>query len=370
MATNGVEPPKLPFDGFIDPGLPSKCTWKPGTTEKDPHSHVEPHDRAHILPNILHAIGRTPMVRLNKIPQAEGIKCEILAKCEFLNPGGSVKDRIGFRMVEEAEKAGRLKPGCTLVEPTSGNTGLGVAMAAAVKGYRCIIVMSQKMSNEKVYALKALGAEVVRTPISAGSYAPDGLMAKAQMLVKEIPGAVLLDQYRNVGNPLAHYDGTGKEIMEQCSGKVDVIVMSSGTGGTITGVGRYFKDNAPHVKIVGADPFGSILAVPPELNKTDVDFYEVEGIGYDFIPTVLDRGVVDEWLKIGDKDSFQMARRLIREEGLFCGGSSGSALCAALKIAKSLDANKRVVVILPDNVRNYMTKFLSDDWMRERNFLE
>jgi len=370
METNGSAPVKLPFPGFIDPGLPSKCRWKPGTSEKDPHNHVEPHDRSHILPSILHAIGQTPLVRLNRIPAAEGVQCELLAKCEFLNPGGSLKDRIGFRMVEEAEAEGRLKPGCTLIEPTSGNTGVGIAMAAAVKGYKCIIVMSQKMSNEKVYTLQALGAEVVRTPISSGSYAPDGLMAKAQLLAKEIPDAVVLDQYRNAGNPLAHYDGTAQEILQQCGGRLDAVVIGTGTGGTIAGIGRYLKDHAPHVRVVGVDPYGSILALPEELNKTDTDFYEVEGIGYDFIPTVLDRSVVDEWIKIGDKEAFLMARRLIREEGLLCGGSSGTAVCGALKFAKSLDASKRIVIVLPDNVRNYLTKFLSNDWMRERNFLD
>uniref|UniRef100_A0A1B6CA55 Cystathionine beta-synthase n=1 Tax=Clastoptera arizonana TaxID=38151 RepID=A0A1B6CA55_9HEMI len=359
---------KEPFPGFIHPGKPSRCTWKPNTQQPSPHSNKPLTKRPKILPNILHAIGQTPLVRINNITKKDGIKCEILAKCEYLNPGGSVKDRIGFRMVEDAEAAGKIKPGYTIIEPTSGNTGIGIAMAAAVKGYECIIVLPEKMSNEKVAALKALGAKIIRTPTSAAFDSIDSHFSVAQKLNKSMPNSIILDQYINPGNPLAHYDGTGAEILDQCDGRVDVVVVGAGTGGTIAGIGRYFKDHAPNVRIVGVDPYGSILAEPESLNKTDIQFYEVEGIGYDFIPTVIDRTVVTDWMKSNDQDSLPMARRLIREEGLMCGGSSGSAMVAALEIAKSLDESKRIVVILPDGIRNYMTKFVSDEWMEQKGF--
>uniref|UniRef100_A0A224XPD3 Syndecan n=1 Tax=Panstrongylus lignarius TaxID=156445 RepID=A0A224XPD3_9HEMI len=285
----------------------------------------------------------------------------IVAKCEFLNPGGSVKDRIAVRMIADAEEKGLLKPGMTIIEPTSGNTGLGLAMAASVKGYNCIIVMPWKMSDEKVNALKALGAKIIRTPTEAAFDSPEGLIAVAQRINKETPNSIILDQYRNAGNPVAHYDGTGAEILQQCDGKLDAVVIGAGTGGTISGVARYLKERLPEVKIVGVDPYGSVLAEPPHLNKTDVTFYEVEGIGYDFIPTVLDRSLVDEWVKINDKESLIMARRLIREEGLLCGGSSGSAMVGALKVAKTMSSHQRLVLILPDGVRNYMSKMVKDD---------
>ncbi|KAJ4446896.1 hypothetical protein ANN_13597 [Periplaneta americana] len=323
-----------------------------------------------IMPNILFAVGNTPLVRMNNIPKSFGLKCEMLAKCEYLNPGGSVKDRIAFRMVEDAERQGLLKPGYVLIEPTSGNTGLGLAMAAAVKGYRCIMVMPEKMSNEKVDVMRALGAEIVRTPTSASFDSPEGLIMVAQRLNKEIPNSIILDQYRNAGNPLAHYDSTAEEILQQCDGKVDMVVCAAGTGGTITGIGRKIKEKCPNCKIVGVDPEGSILAQPQELNKSDVTFYEVEGIGYDFIPTVLDQSVVDTWAKSNDKESLVMARRLIKEEGLLCGGSSGATMSVAVKLAASLKEGQRCVVLLPDGVRNYMTKFLSDHWMKERDFIE
>lgn len=354
---------------FISPDLPSKCTWKAGTTSVDnPHTVLPLKERPKILNNITEAVGSTPLVRLNNIPKSEGIQCEMLAKCEFLNPGGSVKDRIALRMIEEAEKAGLIKPGYTLIEPTSGNTGLGLAVAAAVKGYKCIIVMPWKMSNEKVNVLKALGAQIVRTPTEAAYNNPEGLIAVAQKIQKDTPNSIVLDQYRNAGNPLAHYDGTGAEILSQCDGKLDMIVIGTGTGGTITGIGRYIKDHCPNVTVVGVDPYGSKLAQPESLNKTDISFYEVEGIGYDFIPTVLDRSVVDQWIKTTDKESLPMARRLISEEGLLCGGSSGSTMAAALKAAAHLKPGQRCVVMLADNIRNYLSKFVSEDWMKEKGF--
>jgi len=245
-----------------------------------------------------------------------------------------------------------------------------LALAAAVKGYRTMIVMPEKMSNEKVDVLHALGAEIVRTPTSARFDSPESLISVAQRLNKEMPNSYVLDQYRNPGNPLAHYDTTAEEILEQCGGKVDMVVLSAGTGGTITGVGRKLKEKCPNCKIIGVDPYGSILGQPEHINKSDVTTYEVEGIGYDFVPTVLDRSVVDKWVKTDDKESLIMARRLIREEGLLCGGSSGSAMVGAIKVAQELKEGQRCVVILPDGVRNYMTKFLSDEWMKARDFME
>lgn len=289
------------------------------------------------------------------------------AKCEFLNPGGSIKDRIGFRMVIDAEEKGLLKPGCTIIEPTSGNTGIGLAMACSVKGYNCLIVMPEKMSNEKVYALRALGAKIIRTPTEAPYDSPEGLICVAQRLQKEIPDSVVLNQYTNSGNPLAHYDGTAAEILWQMDNQVDMIVCTAGTGGTISGVARKIKEELPSCQVVGVDPIGSILARPEAMNTSKVSFFEVEGIGYDFVPTVLDHSVVDFWTKTCDKDCFTMARRLQAEEALLCGGSSGGAMSGALNVAKNLKEGQRCVVILPDGIRNYMTKFVSDNWMEARD---
>jgi len=312
------------------------------------------------------------MVRINRIGQEEGLECEILAKCEFFNAGGSIKDRIGRRMVLDAEKSGRIKPGDILIEPTSGNTGIGMALAAAVRGYKMIITLPEKMSREKVDVLKALGAEVIRTPTEAAFDAPESHIGVAKALQEKLPNAHILDQYSNPSNPLAHYDGTAEEIIQQCDGKLDVVVVAAGTGGTISGIARKFKEKLPHVKIVGVDPEGSILAQPEDLNKSEVTTYKVEGIGYDFIPKVLDRHLVDYWIKTRDQESFQMARRIIRNEGILCGGSSGAALWAAVQAAKHFKLTKehRMVVIFPDSVRNYMSKFLSDDWMFEFGFIE
>jgi cystathionine beta-synthase len=357
---------------FVRPDLPSRCTWHlKADHASSPHSKKMPEPRKKIMNTILENIGNTPLVRLNNIPKSLGVKCEMLVKCEFFNAGGSVKDRIGLRMVEDAEKAGRIKPGDVLIEPTSGNTGIGIALAAAVKGYRCIIVLPEKMSNEKVDTLKALGAEIVRTPTSATFDSPESHISVAQRLNRDIPNSVILDQYRNPGNPLAHYDVTAEEIIDQCDGKVDMIVMSAGTGGTVAGIGRKIKEKIPACQIVGVDPEGSILALPDSLNQTENSgFYEVEGIGYDFIPTVLDRSVVDKWYKSNDKDSLTMSRKLIKEEGLLCGGSCGAAVSVAIKAAQDLKEGQRCVVVLPDGLRNYMTKFLSDQWMMERDLLD
>ncbi|CAG2171916.1 unnamed protein product [Oppiella nova] len=355
---------------FDDPNVKPKCLWSLDKTSgpQDPHHHDSPAAKPKILTNILEQIGDTPLVRLNKIPKEYGVKCEVLAKCEYFNAGGSVKDRIALKMVCDAERDGILREGFTIIEPTSGNTGIGLALAAAVKGYKCIIVMPEKMSNEKVNVLHALGAKIVRTPTSASYDSPHSHIKVAQKLCLQIKNSVILDQYRNVNNPLAHYDNTATEIIQQTDHNVDMVVVGAGTGGTVTGIGRKFKEVLPDCKVVGVDPYGSILAQPEGINKSDTTFYEVEGIGYDFIPTVLDRSVVDKWYKSEDKSSLEMARKLIAEEGLLCGGSSGSAVVAAMKAAKELREDQRCVVILPDGVRNYMTKFLDDNWMVERNF--
>ncbi|KAJ8714041.1 hypothetical protein PYW08_007661 [Mythimna loreyi] len=331
---------------------------------------VRPLDRNQkIHPDILNVIGNTPLVKLSKIPKEEGIKCDMYAKCEFLNPGGSVKDRIAYRMVIDAEEKGILKPGkSVIVEPTSGNTGIGLALASAVRGYRCIIVLPEKMSDEKVNTLIALGAEIIRTPTEAAWDDPASNIMVATRLAKEIPDAVLLDQYNNPCNPLAHFDGTAEEILWSLDDDVDMVVMGAGTSGTISGVGHKIKERCPQCVVVGVDPYGSILAQPEELNESDVQIYEVEGIGYDFLPGSLDRSVIDKWVKTEDHTSLEMARRLIRDEGLLCGGSSGSAMWGAIQAARSLKEGQKCVVLLPDNIRNYMTKFISDQWMEARNF--
>ncbi|KAI1301610.1 Cystathionine beta-synthase [Halotydeus destructor] len=350
---------------YVLPDTPSKCRWALNCSEPSPHAVVK-NTKTKIYDNILSHVGETPLVRLNNIPAEHGVKCEVLVKCEFFNPGGSIKDRIALRMIEEAERDGRIKPGGTLIEPTSGNTGIGLALACAVKGYRCIIVMPQKMSKEKADVIRALGAEVVRTPTSAAFTDPNSNFAVAQKLSRQIPNSCVLDQFRNAGNPLAHYDATADEILENCDKKVDMLVFGAGTGGTATGLGRKFKEVLPACKLVSFDPHGSTLAP----GSDNPGFYEVEGVGYDFVPTVLDYSVVDQWIKTNDKESLIMARDLIKKEGLLCGGSSGSAVAAAMKVARDLREDQRCVIVLADGVRNYMTKFLSDDWMVERGFMD
>jgi cystathionine beta-synthase len=313
--------------------------------------------------SILDTVGNTPMVRLTRI--GKGLPGELLGKCEFMNPGGSVKDRIGVRMLLDAEREGRIKPGDTLIEPTSGNTGIGIAMAAAVRGYRVIITLPEKMSQEKQVVLEALGAEIIRTPTEAAWDSPESHIGVARRLKEIIPNSHILDQYSNPSNPIAHEEATGREIIEQCGGKLDAIVMTAGTGGTITGVARAIRRAVPGCQVVGVDPEGSILAGPGEIKS-----YKVEGIGYDFIPDVLDRRLVDRWIKSNDRDSFVVARQLIRQEGLLVGGSSGSAVWAAMQVCRDLGPGKRVVVILPDSIRNYLTKFVDDRWMRQQGFVK
>lgn len=364
-------------------GWKSRCTWK--AQRLNGYSQAQVHKfnpfRAElslrsfdIHDSILETIGQTPLVRMDNIAAKYNLQCELLGKCEFLNPGGSIKDRIAYRMIIEAENEGRLKPhsGYTIIEPTSGNTGIGLALCAAVRGYRCIIVMPEKMSQEKERALKVLGAEIVRTRTEANYNDPDSHISMANEICLKLPKSVILNQYRAPANPIAHYDSTAEEILKACGDQVDAIVAGAGTGGTICGIGRKFKEKMPHCLIVGADPIGSIIAEPEELNKAESSFYNVEGIGYDFIPTVLDRSVVDRWFKTSDKESFEKARELIRLEALLVGGSSGAAMAAALRAIKELDLNhrgKRVVVLLPDGIRNYMSKFVDDVWMCNNKFI-
>lgn len=316
-----------------------------------------------LLNTILDAVGKTPIVKLHRI--GKELDCELYGKCEFLNPGGSVKDRIAVKMIEQAEKDGRIKPGDTLIEATSGNTGIGFAMAGAVKGYKIIITMPAKMSREKEVVLEALGAKIYRTPTEAKWNDPDSHISLAKRLQKEIPDAHILDQYTNHANPQIHYETTAQEILDDMGKDLAMVVISVGTGGTITGVAKRLKAALPGVRIVGVDPYGSILG-----GGTEVYPYLVEGIGYDFIPDVLDNNLVDEYVKVHDKESFLTARRLIREEGLLVGGSSGTAVWAALQAAKRLKRGQKCLVILPDGIRNYLSKFVDDKWMREKGFLE
>ncbi|MGH2567097.1 MAG: cystathionine beta-synthase, partial [Bacteroidota bacterium] len=318
---------------------------------------------------ILSTIGRTPLVRINKL--AKGYKPLILAKVEFFNPGASVKDRIGAGIIEEAEGEGRLKPGGTIVEATSGNTGLGLAIAAAVKGYKCVFTMPDKMSIEKIRLLRSFGAEVIVTPTAVPHDSPESYTEVAKRIVRETPNSILANQYYNPKNPEAHYTTTGPEIWEQTGGQVDYFVVAIGTGGTITGAGRYLKEKNPNVKVIGIDPKGSILREYFYTKKYPPVFktYKVEGIGQDYVPGVLNFEYVDEVIEVTDKESFLMGRRLTREEGLFVGGSAGTAMAGALKVAERLTEKEVMVVLLPDTGERYLSKMYNDDWMRENRFL-
>jgi len=322
--------------------------------------------------DVLQLIGWTPLIRLNKVTR--GIRTPVYAKAEFFNPGGSIKDRIGGPIIEQAEREGRLKPGGTVVEGTSGNTGIGLALAAARKGYKCIFTMPDKMSQEKVRLLKAFGAEVIVTPTAVPPDHPDNYVMMAKRIAHETPNAILANQFYNDANPQAHYDTTGPEIWEQTSGRVTHFVYAAGTGGTITGVGRYLKEKNPKIQIVAGDPVGSILAEMWRTNgegKADGVPYKVEGIGQDKVPGALDMSLIDDFMTVSDKESFAMARRLTREEGLFVGGSSGLITSVALKIARELDdPNAMVVTILCDTGERYLSKLYSDEWMRENQMLD
>ena len=311
--------------------------------------------------NALEAIGNTPLVKLNKV--TDGARCLVLAKVEYVNPGGSVKDRPAISMLDAAEKQGLLKPGGTIVEPTSGNTGTGLAMAAAIRGYRCILVMPDKMSSEKIDLLRAYGAEVVITPTNVSPDSPESYGGVANRLAAEIPGAFQPNQFHNHFNPEAHYHTTGPEIWEQTRGTITHFVAGIGTGGTISGTARFLKEQNPNVHVIGADPEGSIYS--GDIPRS----YAVEGIGMSYLPETVDLRVIDEVVRVSDRDSFLMARRITREEGLLVGGSSGTAAVAAARLAKTLPDDAVMVVILPDSGRGYMSKIFSDEWMIANGFL-
>jgi cystathionine beta-synthase len=319
------------------------------------------HSAVDLAPDILALVGNTPLVRLSRI--GRGLKPTLVGKLEHLNPGGSVKDRIGVRMIEDAERRGLLRPGGTIVEPTSGNTGVGLAMAAAIKGYRVVCTMADKQSQEKRDLLRAFGAEVVVCPTAVPPESPESYYKVAERIAKETPGGFLPNQYYNPMNPEAHYNTTGPEIWEQTEGKVTHVVLGIGTGGTVTGAGRYLKERKSDVQIIGADPQGSLYT-------GEIHPYKVEGIGEDFYPGTFDSKLVDRWIRVSDRDSFLTARRLTREEGILVGGSSGTAMFAALEVAKELDENAFVLVLFADSGRSYLSKIYNDEWMRQNGYLE
>ncbi len=322
--------------------------------------------------SVLETIGWTPLIRLHRVTR--GVRTPVYAKAEFFNPGGSVKDRIGMPIIERAEREGRLKPGGTIVEGTSGNTGVGLAIAAALKGYRCIFTMPDKMSQEKVRLLKAFGAEVIVTPTAVPPDHPDNYVMMAKRIAHETPTAILANQVYNAANSEAHYATTGPELWQQTDGRITHFIAAAGTGGTITGVGRYLKEKNPKVQIISGDPVGSILAEMWRTHgqsKPEGTPYKVEGIGQDKVPGTLDMSVIDDFMTVTDKEAFNMARRLTREEGLFVGGSSGLIVHVAMHVARRIDDPEAcVVTMLPDTGERYLSKLYNDEWMRENQLLD
>lgn len=325
-----------------------------------------------ILNSVLDTIGNTPLIRLNKIPQSYGLKCEILVKCEYFNPTGSIKDRIVQRMINDAEKQGRIKEGGILIEPSSGNTAISLGVIGNLRGYKTIVTVPDKNEGEKMTIMKALGMDIVKTATAVPWDSPESYFSIAYEMSAKTPGSITLNQYNNISNALSNFDQTGEEIVEACEGKVDFVSVGTGTGGTMTGICAKVKQKVPNCKVIGVDPDGSIIAQPPELNDKAGQGYKIEGMGHDFNPNTCVRKYVDTWVKSNDKVSFDLARRMVKEEGLFIGGSCGSALYGAIKYAQdnNLDERHRMVVILPDSSRNYLTKFLSDEWMVDHGYLE
>ncbi len=320
--------------------------------------------------NVVEAVGKTPVVRINKLAQHVA-PAEVYCKLEYLNPGGSVKDRPAVRIIDDAEQDGRLKPGGTIVEATSGNTGMGLAMVSAVRGYKTIFVMPDKMSEEKIAALRAFGSKVVVCPTNVEPEDPRSYYSVARRLAEETPNAMLANQYHNPSNPAAHYASTGPEIWEQTGGEIDVFVTSMGTGGTISGTAKYLKEKKPSIRIIGVDPIGSVYYDFWRTGKMPTaSTYRVEGFGEDFIPSTIDLSVVDEVIRVTDKECFQWTRRVVREEGLYTGGSAGGTVCAAVKYAERTRKKENILCILPDSAVRYLSKIFNDNWMREGGFLE
>ena len=319
--------------------------------------------------NLTEAIGNTPIVRLNRV--AEGVESDIYVKVEYMNPAGSMKDRVGLNIIRDAEKRGMLGPGGTIIEATSGNTGAGLAMVAAIRGYKCIFVMPDKMSQEKIDALRAYGAKVVICPTAVEPSDPRSYYSVARRIVEETPGAFYSNQYHNPANPEAHYVSTGPELWEQTGGEFDAFVSGMGTGGTLSGAGRYFKEQNPDVKIVGVDPIGSLYYEYVKTGRLTKAFsYYVEGIGEDFLPSTMNLDILDDVVQVDDRECFLMTRELVRREGIFCGGSCGAAVVGAIKYAKTLSEPKNILVLLPDSAQKYLSKVFNDDWMRSNGFLE
>lgn len=326
----------------------------------------------HVYDNILQAIGKTPLIRLNSV--ANHLPCPLYAKVELFNPGGSIKDRIGLNIITEAEQSGRLRPGGTIVEATSGNTGVGLAIVAALKGYKTVFVLPDKMSQEKIQLLRAFGARVVVTPTAVEPEDPRSYYSVSKQIAAETPNAILANQYHNPENPRSHYLTTGPEIWEQTRGQVTDVIMGMGTGGTISGIGTYLKERNPNIRIVGVDPTGSILletwqhgSIPPDAVARP---YKIEGIGEDFLPSTLNLSVIDEVVRVTDKEAFQWTRRIVREEGIFCGISSGAALAGAMRYVQELPSDRLAVVIFPDSGSRYLSKVFDDKWMHENGFMD
>ncbi len=367
----GFEPNSTDGEGLrID-----RCSIPPGPLSSvktalfitDPEKGRQKQLGLRVADNILDLVGNTPIVRLNRI--TKGVRSRVYAKLEFFNPGGSIKDRIGLAMVLDAERKGLIRPGCTIVEPTSGNTGMGLAFAAILRGYKVIFTVPDKMSRDKIDLLKAVGARVRVTPTRLPPGHPASYIEVAKKIARETPNSFMPNQYENASNPAAHYATTGPEIWSQTGGAVDVLVAGVGTGGTITGAGRFLKERKPSLRVVGVEPVGSILGARFRRQSATAHPYRVEGIGEDFVPKTLDMKVIDEFVTVTDRDALLMTRRLAREEGILAGSSSGAALVGALRVARRLDSSKTVVVILPDTGRSYLNKVYNDDWMAEHGFI-